>query len=518
MPGSAQLSFEIEEGSAFARNMPGEKRVSIVPKANALSAQSAVFELVSGESRTDMDAGVVHVGKVSGRIWEDSTYNGRVDANERGVSGAVVDLNSVSGACVSSAVTDENGEYEIDFVRMGEYTVRVTLPDGMVFTRSGSGAIADVDGSIASTAAFSLAMGESRTGLDAGAIITASMSGRVIIDENEDGLCTDAESGLSGAVVTVMQGGTALATVNTDAQGAYRFDALRPGSYRLRFALGSDAMFAPDNALRMTDPDALEGETGEYDLAMGQHQAVETVPVVLAASVSGRAWLDQNVSGTMDAQESAMTDVKAELLDGNGNVLETVHVGSDGTYAFTRLRSGRYGLRFTLSSGVLFTDYTGAAGGSCIEVIPGNIGQTEAFDLHMGQQMSGVNVGGILPGRIGDTVWLDVNGNGLQDYREPLIPGVKLTLLHADENGGFTEARVTESDRYGYYSFESLRPGMYVIRVEAEEGDILTFSFGAPLGEIDSDADPETGMTAPFALQSGQALRSIDIGMTEHAQ
>ena len=151
-------------------------------------------------------------------------------------------------------------------------------------------------------------------------------------------------------------------------------------------------------------------------------------------------------------------------------------------------------------------------------MVPGNIGQTEAFDLHMGQQMSGVNVGGILPGRIGDTVWLDVNGNGLQDYREPLIPGVKLTLLHADENGGLTEAGTTESDRYGYYSFESLRPGMYVIRVEAEEGDTLTFSFGAPLGEIDSDADPETGMTAPFALQSGQALRSIDIGLTEHVQ
>ena len=516
MPGGAQLSFELADGSAFSKSVPGDKRVSIVPKTDALTAQSAAFNLVSGEIRTDMDAGVVHVGKVSGRIWEDSAYNGRADGDERGVSGAQVDLIALTGAATASAVTDENGEYEIDFARMGEYTVRVTLPDGMVFTRNGSGAIADVDGSIASTAAFSLAMGDSRTGLDAGAITTASVSGTVTIDENEDGFAADAEKGLSGAVVTVMQGGTALASVNTDAQGAFRFDGLRPGAYRLRYALSSDAMYAPGTALRLTDPDALEGETGEYELAMGQHQMAETVLTVLASSVSGRAWLDQNVSGTMDAAESAMTDVKAELLDENGNVLESAHVAGDGTYAFTRLRSGSYALRFTLGSGVLFTDYTGEDGGSSIEVIPGNVGQTEAFALSMGEQKAGMNVGGILPGRIGDTIWLDETGNGLQDYREPLIPGVKLTLLRMGENGVLAETAKTESDRYGYYSFDALRPGTYVIRVEAEAGDTLTFSFGAPLGEIDSDIDPETGMTAPFALQSGQALRSIDVGMTEH--
>lgn len=518
MPGTAQLSFELMEGSAFGKSLPGERRVSVVPKTDALHAQSAAFDLAAGESRIDQDAGVVHVGKVSGRIWEDSAYNGRADGDERGVAGAAVELIGVSGSTVSSAVTDENGEYEIDFVRVGEYTVKVTLPDGMIFTRSGEGTIADVDGECASTAAFSLAMGESRSGLDVGAITKASMSGRIVIDENEDGLCGDLEAGFDGAVVTAMQGGTVVATVKTDDRGGYAFDALRPGAYRLRFSLGGDAMFAPGVSLRMTDPDAIEGETGEYELTMGRQQAVEPVPVVLASSISGRAWLDQDVSGTMDAQESAMTDVKAVLLDGNGGVLDSVQVDADGRYAFTRLRSGSYALRFTLGSDVLFTEYTGAADGSCVPVVPGGEGQTGVFALNMGEQKADMNVGGILPGEIGDTVWLDENGNGLQDYREPLIPGVKLTLLRVHADGTMTEAAVTESDRYGYYSFESLRPGMYVIRVEKEEGDILTFSFGAPLGEIDSDVDPETGVTAPFALQSGQALRSIDVGLTERAQ
>lgn len=518
MPGRAKLGFGLEEGCAFSKSLPGEKRVSIVPKADSLTAESGMFDLTAGMTRMDQDAGVVHVGKVSGRIWEDRTYNGHADSDERGVAGAAVELISVSGASVTSVVTDENGEYTFDFVRMGEYRVKVTLPDSMIFTRGGSGVIADVDGHAASTAAFSLAMGESRNGLDIGAITTASMSGRIVIDRNGDGLGGEEESGLSGAVVTAMQGGTVIATVSTDEQGMYRFDSLRPGAYRLRVSLGQEAMFAPGVALRVTDIDALEGETDTYELTMGQQQAIPAVPVVLAAAISGCAWLDQDVSGTMDAQEIAMTDVTAELLDGSGNVLARTKMNGDGTYAFRRLRAGSYALRFTLGSEVLFTDHIGQAGASCVPVVPGNVGVTETFDLIMGQQKLGMNVGGILPGEIGDTVWLDTNGNGLQDYREPLIPGVRLTLLRAEADGTLVEAAETESDRYGYYSFEALRPGMYVLRVEAEAGDTLTFSFGAPLDEIDSDVDPETGMTAPFALQSGQVLRRIDVGMTEHAK
>ena len=73
------------------------------------------------------------------------------------------------------------------------------------------------------------------------------------------------------------------------------------------------------------------------------------------------------------------------------------------------------------------------------------------------------------------------------------------------------------ADKYGYYVFESLRPGTYVLRLDAKEGDVLTYHFGEPLGEIDSDIDPDTGLSAPIALKSGQTLRNIDVGLTEHA-
>ena len=81
-----------------------------------------------------------------------------------------------------------------------------------------------------------------------------------------------------------------------------------------------------------------------------------------------------------------------------------------------------------------------------------------------------------------------------------------------------TAAAQTASDEYGYYHFRNLRPGSYVLRVETKAGDTLTFRFGAPLGEIDSDIDPETGLSDVIRLQSGERRLNVDIGLTEHAK
>ena len=54
--------------------------------------------------------------------------------------------------------------------------------------------------------------------------------------------------------------------------------------------------------------------------------------------------------------------------------------------------------------------------------------------------------------------------------------------------------------------------------MELEEGDTLTFRFGVPLGEIDSDIDPETGVSDVFRLQSGEIRLNIDVGLTECAE
>lgn len=514
MPGNVQLAFELEEGYAFSKQISGSKRVSCVPQTDALMARTDAFDVSSGENLLDMDAGVVGVGVLEGVIWEDSTYDGLYGEQERGVPGVVVTLRDATGA-LRTATTDDSGAYAFDFVRTGEYTLEVSLPEGMMFTRDGV-YIEQTDERQAAMEPFALAMGESRTGLDVGAILPAALTGRIALDADGDGACTAQDEGLSGVVVTLMQGGTVIATTSTQQDGTYVLDALRPGAYRVRIALPQDALFALGAPLDLAGADAQEGQTEEYVLAMGQQRTLETLPAVKAGTVTGRAWADADADGWMDAEEAALTGTHVELLDAQGDVISAMDVGEDGAYAFGLLREGTYAVRFTLPEGELFADRVEGDRGSCVTPVEGGIAVTEPFFLPMGEQRT-LHVGGMEPGEIGDTVWLDTNGNGLQDYREPLVPGVTITLLRQTEDGQLLQADQTLSDGYGYYHFRDLRPGTYVIQVQLQPGDTLTDRWGEPLGEIDSDIDPETGFSDAIRLSSGQTIRNLDIGLTEHA-
>lgn len=515
-PGSVRLTFELEEGYAFARNAAGTRRVSIVPQTDAGKAASEAITVVSGESQTELDCGVVSVGVISGAIWRDDTYNGRRDKGESGVSGAQVALlDAKTGEVRREAVSGENGAYEIDFVRAGEYTLRVTLPEGMIFTCGGEGVVPMSDSRTGSTASFTLAMGDSLTGANVGAIIPASVRGFVKVDGDEDGNADQSDDGLPDVVVTLMQGGTAVVTASTDENGAYALSNLRPGTYRLRVTLPVDALFSVNTPLVTAIPDAQEGETGEMTLTIGEEKRMDTIAAVLASAIAGCAWSDSNADGLVSHDEPALRNVTVELLSG-GQVISQTDVTEDGVYAFALLRSGRYQVRFTLPGDMLLSDRVEGAFSSSCPVVPGHVGTTEEFDLAMGEIRADVNVGGIYPGEIGDSVWLDTNGNGIQDYREPLIPGVQITLLKRAADGTLEEMGSMVSDEYGYYRFRALRPGDYLLRVDTK-GGTLTKRVGAPLGEIDSDADPATGETDVLHLESGQTLRNVDFGFTEHS-
>lgn len=507
MPGQAEIRFTLPEGYAFAKNASGTRRVSVVPVADSLTAQTAALDLASGKSYTDLDVGVVGVSKITGMVWLDSRYDGVRQGDEIGVSGAVVELlNAADGATADSVTTDDAGAYAFDFVRTGEYIVRVTLPSGMMFTCAGDSAIGQTDDSTAETARFTLAMGEGRDGLEIGAITESGVSGSVMAEGK----------GLSGANVALMQGGMVVANAQTAADGSFAVTALRPGEYSVRVALPEDTLFAENVALELAHADAQEGQTSAFTLSMGEQATLETVQTVHTATVAGRAWQDSNADGCMDANEPAMTGVEAELLDENGNVVMRQTVGDDGRYSFRLIRSGVYAVRFTLPGGELFADQTGEEGGSCVATADGNTATTERFALASGEKRLSLNVGTIEACEIGDTVWLDSNANGLQDYREPLLEGVQITLLSVDAEGNMTPVATTLSDQYGYYHFRNLRPGDYVLRLDAQPGDELTIRFGAPLGEIDSDFDPQTGMSDVIHMQSGEVRLDLDMGLVSH--
>ena len=61
---------------------------------------------------------------------------------------------------------------------------------------------------------------------------------------------------------------------------------------------------------------------------------------------------------------------------------------------------------------------------------------------------------------LGDTAWLDENGNGLQDGGEPNLPGIFVQLYQYGEL-----VAETATDAFGHYLITDLYPGAYTVRV-----------------------------------------------------
>ena len=101
---------------------------------------------------------------------------------------------------------------------------------------------------------------------------------------------------------------------------------------------------------------------------------------------------------------------------------------------------------------------------------------------------------------LGNRVWHDQNGNGIQDPGEGGIGGICVNLL--DGNGGLLEQTTTDSN--GYFGFNTEK-GSYLL--EVEKPSWLEFA-QKDVGdeETDSDVDPASGRTGPIDISNGSIL------------
>jgi uncharacterized repeat protein (TIGR01451 family) len=100
----------------------------------------------------------------------------------------------------------------------------------------------------------------------------------------------------------------------------------------------------------------------------------------------------------------------------------------------------------------------------------------------------------VLNRSIGDRVWEDRNGNGIQDAGEP---GVVSALVYLFNAGG-TLLDVTFTDSSGRYHFDVV-PGSYFVRFIPPSGFVLSPRDQGADDALDSDADPATGNTPVFS-------------------
>jgi hypothetical protein len=108
---------------------------------------------------------------------------------------------------------------------------------------------------------------------------------------------------------------------------------------------------------------------------------------------------------------------------------------------------------------------------------------------------------------IGNFVWEDLNGNGLQEFDEQGIEGVSVTLLNTEDG----QVATTITDEDGYYLFEDLMPGEYSLEFFFEKS-LFTVQDAGDDDTLDNDADQD-GQTEMFYLPPGTDHLDADAGI-----
>ncbi|MBL4672709.1 MAG: hypothetical protein JKX81_10665, partial [Arenicella sp.] len=287
-------------------------------------------------------------------------------------------------------------------------------------------------------------------------------------------LLVETAPGVFGPAVTVT--GAPVANIIVGSDGLYQFTNLPPGDYQVRVTppagffpspvqnLVSNSDIANDSNIATelggnifesavftvtsggepneAGPDTYRGDNMDGAAASAQDLSGNMTidfGFVQPASLGNYVWLDLDMDGVQDANESGIANVTVNLYqDTNGDGLidgaeaitpvATVTTGPNGGYIFSDLRPGvayQTGVDVsTLNTGLVQTfdenDGVGATDSlsGLITLDPNEFHETADFGY---APAAGV-------GAVGDTIWVDANDNGLQDLGEPGIAGVTVSI------------------------------------------------------------------------------------------
>jgi hypothetical protein len=103
---------------------------------------------------------------------------------------------------------------------------------------------------------------------------------------------------------------------------------------------------------------------------------------------------------------------------------------------------------------------------------------------------------------------MDLDNNGIQDTGEPGLPGVAVELM--DCSGNILAMTTTAGN--GFYAF-TVQPGNYNLKFSLPPDLVFSPQDQGTDDALDSDADPNSGMTVCTTLDPGETDRTWDAGM-----
>jgi len=233
---------------------------------------------------------------------------------------------------------------------------------------------------------------------------------------------------------------------------------------------------------------------------------------VFQGFIGDYVWKDLNGNGQQDPNEPGVADVVIILKDCSGVEIDRITTGSDGAYSFDGLLPGDYQIQVDVSSideNCIIVD-AGQGGDTSTDSDFSPYGYAPCITLEPGDRDSTIDLGLLPLSSLGDYVWHDLNGDGIQDAGEPFLQGVGVDLY--DDNGNIVRTTVTDSN--GQYIFDGLLPGRYYVEFTPPTGFTITIPNSGSDNNSDSNLDGSNGInTSSFTtLSPGEHDPSWDAG------
>lgn len=500
--------------------------------ANPATGKTANITIVAGQTQKDIDAALVNAkASIGNFVWYDQNRNGKQDVGEPGIEGVEVTLYDNTSNPISKAITDEKGQYYfINIPAPASYQLGFAkYPTEMAITAKDttvSGTTdandSDVDKITHKTSLFAVIAGSTNYDIDAGFITSkvGSVQGYVWRDMDRDGVQNSQEKPFASVTVTLYasNGTTVLGTTVTGADGLYTFDNLPVGDYIFGFStLPANYVFTlvgqGGDPMYDSDVDVITGKSPIYTILEGRR--VEGADAGLSptrGTIGNLVWLDTNQDGSQDPEEPGVSAVTLTLYNSAGGIVAVTKTDAYGYYLFNEVLSGSYQVAISLPIDYVISTYNGGGADRDNDFDPAT-GMTALFALSSSADSTTIDAGiyfkDNIPSSIGNYVFLDGDGNGIQGATEKGFAGVVVTLY----DNAAKPLLSTISDETGYYLFNNIPAGTYSIGATLP----ISYQFASQdMGgndNLDSDINPVTGRTINFSVGTSDQRLIWDIGI-----
>ena len=533
LPGGYKVSFQAPAGYEATTSDAGTDR--------ALDSNGATASVTLAQDQTDdtIDFGAVGTGVIGDQLFLDVNQDGgnAPDAGDKVLPGVKVTLTWTGPGGITrtyETTTDADGKYKFENLLPGEYKVSVDRESLLAAEPLLNVLTHDPSGDVASKTVVSEDVKKDAAKLAQAFKLTASVT---LTGEKNQNLDQDWGFGISAD--------TAIKKAITDPdeadQETFEFTPGKKVTYTLTLSNNG-----PGVATGVTVSDKLpagvkfvkaEGD-GTYDatagvwnlsgetIAKGDDQSIEITVEITGDGAGALVTNVARISHQDQAGDNPTNNESSASFKGGYNLGGTIYRDSDGSYSKSDSEQRFKGVTVALlnedgtpvldSEGKPMTAVTDEKGayqfvglapasyrvvivdpdkGDLAGLIPTQAytgrGATEASVTITDASVQGVDFGLVAPATIGDRVWNDADGNGV-DNGEPGVPGV--TVILKDANG--VEVARTTTDANGNYRFTGLVPGTYTVDIEVPAGfNAATTSMTVTVGEGEENLDVDFPLT-----------------------